>query len=77
MSRLLSPRPSCLGKDTMAVVALSLFILWIFSLWLLVAEQRRPHNLRLFAPLAITSGALLFCMLSIASLLFLRLLFTQ
>jgi hypothetical protein len=58
----------------MAVVALTLFILWIFSLWLLVAEQRRPNGLLLLEPLALTSGALLFFVLSLASLLFLRLL---
>lgn len=59
----------------MAVVALTLFILWIFSLWLLVAERRRLGGTLLFEPLALTSGVVLFCLLSFASFLLLRLLF--
>ena len=59
----------------MAVVALTLFVLWIFSLWLFVAEQRRPNDLVLLESLALTSGMLLFFVLSVASLLFLCLLF--
>lgn len=59
----------------MAVVALTLFVLWIFSLWLFVAEQRRPNGLVLLESLALTSGMLLFFVLSVASLLFLCLLF--
>lgn len=61
----------------MAAVALTLFILWIFSLWLLVAEQKRPNGIVLLEPLAVTSGMLLFFILSMASLLFLCLLFTH
>ena len=61
----------------MAVIALTFFILWIFSLWLLMAERRRLGGLFLLEPLALTSGALLFFVLSLVSLLFFSLLFTN
>jgi hypothetical protein len=61
----------------MTVVALTLFILWIFSLWLFVVEQRRPNGLIFLESLALTSGMLLFFILSVASLLFLCLLFAN
>jgi hypothetical protein len=61
----------------MTVVALTFFILWIFSLWLFVAEQRRPNDLILLESLALTSGMLLFFVLSLTSLLFLCLLFVN
>ncbi|MBI3302524.1 MAG: hypothetical protein HYZ72_10685 [Deltaproteobacteria bacterium] len=58
----------------MSVVALTLTILWILSLWLLVVERRRPAGSVLLQPLALMSGTLLFFILSLAALLFLRLL---
>jgi hypothetical protein len=56
------------------VVALTLFILWILSLWLLLAERRRPAGSLLPQPLALMSGTLLFFILSLAGILFFRLL---
>ena len=59
----------------MAVVALTLLILWIWSLWLFVLERGRPLGFPLRDPLALMSGTLLFVVLSLAGLLFLQLLF--
>jgi hypothetical protein len=59
------------------VVALTLFLLWILSLWLLLVERRRPAGTLLLQPLASMSGTLLFFILSLAALLFLRLLFAD
>ncbi len=59
----------------MTIVAITLFSLWILSLWLLLAARRRHGNFFLFEPLALTSGTLFFFVLSVASLLLLRLLF--
>ena len=56
----------------MSVVALTLIILWIFSLWLLLVERRQILGSRLVHSLALMSGTLLFFTLSLASLLFLR-----
>lgn len=58
----------------MQVVALTLFLLWILSLWLLLVGRRRPGGSFLVRPLALLSGTLLFLVLSLAGLLFLRLL---
>lgn len=58
----------------MQLVALTLAILWILSLWLLVVERRRSVSALLLQPLALTSGTLLFFILSLAGILFLRLL---
>jgi hypothetical protein len=58
----------------MEVVALSLLILWIFSLWLLLVERRSPHKFLILKPFALTSGTVLFFVLTLASLLFIRLL---
>jgi hypothetical protein len=58
----------------MAAVALTLFILWICSLWLLLIERHRPVGLLLLQPLVLMSGLLLFSILSLASLLLLWLL---
>jgi len=56
------------------LVALTLAILWILSLWVLVVERHRPTSALLLQPLTIMSGTLLFFVLSLAGLLFLRLL---
>jgi len=56
------------------LVALTLAILWILSLWLLVVERRRPTSALLLRRLTVMSGTLLFFVLSLAGLLFLRLL---
>ena len=64
----------------MTVVALALAILWFFSLWLLLAEQNRPRGTlfpRALAPLGILSGTVLFFLLGLSSLLFLRLLISE
>ena len=58
----------------MTAVAVSLFILWIFSLWLLLIKRRFLGGFLLLEPFALTSGTVLFFVLSLASLLFLRLL---
>jgi hypothetical protein len=58
----------------MAVIALSLLTLWIFSLWLLLVERRSPRKLLILKPFALTSGTILFFVLTLASLLFIRLL---
>ncbi len=58
----------------MQLVALTLFLLWLLSLWLLVVERRRPGGALLLQPLALMSGTLLFFVLSLAGVLFLRLL---
>jgi hypothetical protein len=60
----------------MSVVALALTIVWIFSLWLLLVEQSRPRTVLLsgsVAYLGIMSGAILLLILSLTSLVFLRL----
>jgi hypothetical protein len=56
------------------VVTLTLFLLWLLSLWLLVVERRRPGGVLLLQPFALMSGTLLFFLLSLAGILFLRLL---
>ncbi len=58
----------------MQIVALTLFLLWLLSLWLLVVARRRPGGALLLQPLALMSGTLLFFVLSLAGVLFLRLL---
>ncbi len=58
----------------MQMVALTLFLLWLLSLWLLVVERRRPGGALLLQPLALMSGTVLFFVLSLAGVLFLRLL---
>lgn len=58
----------------MQLVALTLIILWGLSLWLLVVERRRPTDGLLLQPLALMSGTVLFFVLSVAGLLFLRML---
>ena len=60
----------------MPIVALTLTIVWIFSLWLLLLEQNRPQRVLLsgsVAYLGIMSGTILFLILSLTSLVFLRL----
>jgi len=59
------------------VVALTLFLLWLMSLWLLMIERRRPGGTLLLQPLVLMSGTLLFFLLSLVSLVFLRLLFAD
>ena len=58
----------------MLIVALTFTILWGLSLWLLVVERRRPTSALLLQPLALMSGTVLFFVLSVTGLLFLRLL---
>lgn len=58
----------------MTVVAASLLILWIFSLWLLLIKRRSLGSFLLPEPFALTGGTVLFFVLSLASLLLLRLL---
>ena len=62
----------------MKAVAVSLFILWTFSLWLLLIKKRRSlASLLPLEPFALTSGTVIFFVLSLVSLLFLRLLLTD
>jgi hypothetical protein len=56
------------------LVALTLFLLWLLSLWLLIVERRRRGGALLLQPLALMSGTVLFFVLSLAGVLFLRLL---
>lgn len=58
----------------MQVIALTFFILWLLSLWLLVIGRRRSARLQALRPLPLMSGTLLFFVLSLAGILFLRLL---
>jgi len=61
----------------MSAVGLTLFILWIFSLWLLLGRrQQLRHALlsRSLVHLGIISGVLLFFVLTLSALVFLRLL---
>jgi len=58
----------------MRLVALTLFLLWLLSLWLLIVERHRSGGVLLLQPLALMSGTLLFFLLSLAGILFLRLL---
>jgi len=58
----------------MTIVAASLFVLWIFSLWLLLVKRGALTNFLPLEPFTLTSGTVLFFVLSLASLLFLRLL---
>ncbi|MGH7963271.1 MAG: hypothetical protein ACRERD_15830 [Candidatus Binatia bacterium] len=61
----------------MQIVALTFFILWLLSLWLLVSARRRSVKLQALRPLTLMSGTLVFFVLSLAGLLFLRLLFAD
>jgi hypothetical protein len=56
------------------VVTLTFLILWVFSLWLLLLERRRAGKVWSLHPLPLMGGTLLFFLLSLAGLLYLRLL---
>jgi hypothetical protein len=56
------------------LVALTFLLLWLLSLWLLMVGRRRPGGALLLHPLALMSGTLLFFLLSLTGVLFLRLL---
>jgi hypothetical protein len=56
------------------LVALTFAVLWIFSLWLLVIERRRLLGALFLQPLALMGGTLLFFVLTLTGLVFLRLL---
>jgi hypothetical protein len=56
------------------IVAITFFVLWLLSLWLLVIERRRPIHARVLQSLPLISGTLLFLVLSLAGIMFLRLL---
>ena len=61
----------------MSAVALTLFILWGLSLWLLLTKRQVIHRAllsRSLVHLGIISGVLLFFVLSLTALAFLRLL---
>ena len=61
----------------MSAVALTLFILWMLSLWLLLTKRQQLRHAffsRSLAHLGIISGALLFFVLTLTALAFLRLL---
>ena len=64
--------PENLGNPVQTV-ALTLFIVWIFSLWLLIAGQRGLPWLS-FRPAALLGGLLFFMIVSVIGLLFLFLL---
>jgi len=59
------------------LVALTLLLLWLLSLWLLMIGRRRPGGALLLHPLALINGTLLFFLLSLTGVLFLRLLFAE
>jgi hypothetical protein len=64
----------------MSAVALTLFILWALSLWLLLTKRqqlRRALLSRSLVHLGIISGTLLFFILTLTALVFLRLLMTD
>jgi hypothetical protein len=58
----------------MLAIAIVLIILWILSLWLLLLRQRRPVGLLSLPPFALVSGTVLFFLLSLAGMIFFRLL---
>jgi len=61
----------------MSVVALTLFILWVLSLWLLLTKRQQFRHALVSRPplhLGIISGTILFLVLSLTALVFLRLL---
>ena len=61
----------------MSAVALTLFILWVLSLWLLLTKRQQLRHVflsRLLLHLGIISGTILFLVLSLTALVFLRLL---
>ena len=64
----------------MSAVALTLFILWMLSLWLLLTRRQELHRVllsRSLVHLGIISGVLLFFVLSLTVLAFLRFLITD
>lgn len=61
----------------MQAVVLTFFILWLLSLWLLVIGRRRSVRLQALHPLPLVSSTLLFFVLSLAGILFLRLLLAE
>ena len=61
----------------MQLVGLTLLLLWLLSLWLLMVGRRRPGGALLLQPLALMSGTLLFFVLGLSGVLFLRLLFAD
>ena len=61
----------------MSVVALTLIILWVLSLWLLLTKRHQFRHALVSRPLlhlGIISGTILFLVLSLTALVFLRLL---
>ncbi|MBM4255748.1 MAG: hypothetical protein FJ147_07605 [Deltaproteobacteria bacterium] len=61
----------------MSAIALTLLILWILSLWLLLTKRQALRQIvlsRSLVHLGIISGAILFLVLSLTALVFLRLL---
>jgi hypothetical protein len=61
----------------MQVVAVTLAILWILSLWLLLLQRRRLFGLVIFPPFVLMVSHVLFLLLSLSSILVLRLLFAR
>jgi hypothetical protein len=64
----------------MSAIALTLFILWTLSLWLLLSKRQQLRRVllsRSFAHLGIISGVLLFFILTLTALAFLRLLISD
>jgi hypothetical protein len=64
----------------MSAVALTLFILWVLSLWLLLTRRNALHRIVLFRPLlhlGLISGTILFFVLSLTALALLSLLLTD
>jgi len=61
----------------MSAVALTLFILWVLSLWLLLTRRNALHRIvpsRPLLHLGLISGTILFFILTLTALAFLRLL---
>lgn len=59
----------------MSAIALTLFILWVLSLWLLLTKQqpfRHAVLSRSLVHLGLMSGTILFLVLSLSALVFLR-----
>jgi hypothetical protein len=64
----------------MSAIALTLFILWMLSLWLLLTKRQALRQVVLSRPLVqlgIISGTILFFVLSLSALIFLRLLLIE
>lgn len=76
-----SRSPSVYAANPMSLlshlIGLVLCIVWIFSLWLLLAGRRWFPSRKPLRPLALLGGMLLFFVLSLTGMVYLQLLFSS